>query len=154
MLTIYQAEGAYWNLYFAQEQIRFFDESVSVAQDVLGDTKEKLKAGQGAELDVMEAQSALALRNTKRNDAVQNYYDALGHLRILTGTAPSAFTPATGGTELRAVDDPHSTRCAADLWRCRGRNLSAQSGISHPAEKDGSRSGAPEALPKINYCRS
>jgi outer membrane protein len=109
MLTIYQAEGAYWNLYFAQEQIRFFDESVSVANDVLADTREKVKAGQGAELDVMEAQSALALRDTKRNDAVQNYYDALGHLQILTGTSPSMFTPPAGEPQLRAVDDPHST---------------------------------------------
>ncbi|HXE41744.1 MAG TPA: TolC family protein, partial [Candidatus Baltobacteraceae bacterium] len=65
MLTIYRAEGTYWNLYFAQEQIRFYDQSVSVAQEVLNDSKEKVKAGQGAELNVMEAQSALALRNTK-----------------------------------------------------------------------------------------
>ncbi len=109
MLTIYQAEGAYWNLYFAQEQVHFFDDSVAVAQEVLDDSREKLKAGQGAELDVMEAQSALALRNTKRNDAVQNYYDALGHLQILTGTAPDPDAPASGSPAFRAVDDPHTT---------------------------------------------
>ena len=36
MLTIFQAEGAYWNLYFAQEQIHFFDDSVSAAQRSFG----------------------------------------------------------------------------------------------------------------------
>jgi outer membrane protein TolC len=68
-----------------------------------------LKAGQGAELDVMEAQSALALRNTKRNDAVQNYYDALGHLQMLTGTSPDSYRPASANPVFRAVDDPHTT---------------------------------------------
>jgi outer membrane protein TolC len=109
MLAIYQAEGAYWNLYFAQDQVNFFDDSVAVAQEVLGDSQEKLKAGQGAELDVMEAQSALALRNTKRNDAVQNYYDALGHLQMLTGTSPDPYRPASANPVFRAVDDPHTT---------------------------------------------
>jgi outer membrane protein TolC len=109
MLTIYQAEGAYWNLYFAQEQVHFFDDSVAVAQEVLDDSREKLKAGQGAELDVMEAQSALALCNTKRNEAVQNYYDALGHLQILTGTSPDPAAAASGSPAFRAVDDPHTT---------------------------------------------
>jgi len=85
MLTLFRAEGAYWNLYFAQEQVHFFDQSVAVAQGVLDDSREKLKAGQDAELDVLEAQSALALRNTKRNDALQNYYDAQGELLVLMG---------------------------------------------------------------------
>ena len=82
MVTVFHAESAYWNLYFSQEQVRFFDESVAVAQNVLDDSREKLKAGQGAELDVLEAQSALALRYTKRNDALQSYYDAQGALRV------------------------------------------------------------------------
>lgn len=109
MLTIYQAEGAYWNLYFAQEQVHFFDQSVSVAQEVLNDAKQKMNAGQGAQLDVMEAQSALALRNTKRNDAVQNYFDALGHLLMLTGQEPDFAHAGTENPPYRAVDNPHTT---------------------------------------------
>jgi outer membrane protein TolC len=109
MLTIYQADGAYWNLYFAQEQIHFFDDSVAAAQEVLDDSQEKLKAGQGAELDVMEAQSALALRNTRRNDAVQSYYEALGHLQILAGVSPNPNRPGSGSPMFRAVDDPHTS---------------------------------------------
>lgn len=109
MLTMYQAEGAYWNLYFAQEQIHFFDDSVGAAQEVLNDSQERLKAGQGAQLDVMEAQSALALRNTKRNDAVQSYYEALGHLQVLAGVSPNPERPGSGSPMFRAVDDPHTS---------------------------------------------
>jgi outer membrane protein TolC len=109
MLTVYQSEGAYWNLYFAQEQIHFFDDSVAAAQEVLSDSQEKLKAGQGAQLDVMEAQSALALRLTKRNDALQSYYDALGHLQVFLGVSPDPNRPASGSPMFRAVDDPNTT---------------------------------------------
>lgn len=109
MLTMAQAEGAYWNLYFAQEQVHFFDDSVAAAREVLNDSQEKLKAGQGAELDVMEAQSAVALRNTKRNDAIQSYYDALDHLQTLAGESPDPTLPASGSPAYRAVDDPHTT---------------------------------------------
>ena len=109
MTTIYQSEGAYWNLYYAQEQVRFFDDSVAVAQNVLDDSREKLSAGQGAELDVMEAQSALALRNTKRNDALQNYFDAVGHLRMLTGDWPVPDRKGSSLPTLRAADAPGET---------------------------------------------
>lgn len=109
MLTLSQAEGAYWNLYFAQEQVQFFDDSVAVAQEVLDDTREKMKAGQSAELDVMEAQSALALRKTKRNDAIQNYYDALDRMRTLAGEMPNPELPPPGSQEFRAVDNPRTT---------------------------------------------
>jgi outer membrane protein TolC len=129
MLTIFRAETAYWNLYFSQEQLHFFDQSVAVAQNVLDDSREKLKAGQGAELDVLEAQSALALRNTKRNDALQNYYDAQGGLQVLLGNpAPprhyydmlgrrqiyldSSAPPRSAGTNglaFQVVDAPRET---------------------------------------------
>src|ERR1700679_1379527 len=84
MLVISRAETAYWNLYFAQEQLRFYDNSVAVAQNVLDDNRQKLNAGQGSELDVMEARSGLALRQTKRNEAWQSYLDAMGMMRSLT----------------------------------------------------------------------
>ncbi len=109
MLTITRAESAYWNLYFAQEQLRFFNDSVSVAQDVLDDSRQKLKAGQGAELDVMQAQSDLALRETKRNDAMQNFYDALGELNTLAGTAQPLTLTGPVTPTICAVDAPPET---------------------------------------------
>ncbi|HWC60265.1 MAG TPA: TolC family protein [Verrucomicrobiae bacterium] len=104
MLTISQAESAYWNLYYAQEQLRFFQESVSVAESVLDDSQEKVKAGQGADLDVLEAQSGLALRKTKQNEALQSYYDAMSQVRAFTGAMPTEQR-----RDLRAVDIPATT---------------------------------------------
>ena len=109
MLTVAQAENAYWNLYFAQEQLRFFDDSVAVAQNVLDDSRQMLKAGQGSELDVMEAQSGLALRETKRNEVLQGYLDALGNLQSLAGTAPAPRIAGPAEPTIRVVDAPPET---------------------------------------------
>jgi outer membrane protein TolC len=104
MLTLSQAESAYWNLYYAQEQLQFFQESVSVAQSVLDDSQEKVKAGQGSDLDVLEAQSGLAVRKTKQNEALQSYYDAMSQVRAFTGAMPTEQR-----RDLRAVDMPATT---------------------------------------------
>lgn len=109
MLTVAQAENAYWNLYFAQEQLRFFDDSVAVAQNVLDDSRQMLKAGQGSELDVMEAQSGLALRETKRNEVLQEYLDALGNLQSLAGTAPAPRIAGPAEPTIRVMDAPPET---------------------------------------------
>jgi outer membrane protein TolC len=101
MLAISQAEAAYWNLYFAQEQLAFFKQSVGLAETVLSDTRERLKAGQASELDVMEAQSGLGLRQSKQNEALQNFYDALGQVQTLSGIAPMEH-----GRIIRALDTP------------------------------------------------
>lgn len=104
MLTISQAESAYWNLYYAQEQLRFFQESVAVAESILNDSQEKMKAGQSSELETLEAQSGLALRRTKQNEALQSYYDAMSQVRAFTGAMPTEQR-----RELRAVDVPSVT---------------------------------------------
>jgi len=108
MVVFSQAEAAYWNLYYAQEQLRFFDESVGVTESILSDTQEKVKAGQAAELEELEAQSGLALRRTKRNEALQSYYDAMSQVRALSGASPT-----TGGHGFRAVDTPVATNLLA-----------------------------------------
>lgn len=109
MLTVAQAENAYWNLYFAQEQLRFFDDSVAVAQNVLDDSRQMLKAGQGSDLDVLEAQSGLALRETKRNEVQQNYLDALGNVRSLAGTTPVPNRAGPADHAIQVVDAPPET---------------------------------------------
>ena len=109
MVVLSRAESAYWNLYFAQEQLRFFDDSVVVAQNVLDDSKQKLNAGQGSQLEIMDAQSGLALRQTKRNDAFQSYLDALGMMRSLSGTAPTPFQDGSDGPTIHVADLPSET---------------------------------------------
>jgi len=109
MLTLSRAELAYWNLYFAQEQLRFFDESVAVTQNILDDNRQRLNAGQGSEMDVMEAESGVAVRRTKRNEALQNYYEAVGNLRALNGTLPAAHGAESDNTVVRVIDAPPET---------------------------------------------
>lgn len=109
MLTVAQAENAYWTLFFTQEQLGFYDRSVAVAQGVLDDSQQKVKAGRGAELDVMEARSGLALRQTKRNEALQNYYDAVNNLQSLAGISPAPILAGPDEPGFRAVDAPPAT---------------------------------------------
>jgi outer membrane protein TolC len=126
MLVISRAESAYWNVYFAQEQLRFFDDSVKVAQNVLDDSRQKLNAGQGSELDVMDAQSGLALRQTKRNEAFQSYLEALGMMRSLSGVSPMPYEVGPGGPNIRVVDLPPKTNApisyADSYWRAYASN--------------------------------
>jgi outer membrane protein TolC len=106
MLTISQAEAAYWNLYFTQEQMRFFDESVSLAKSIVDDSEEKLKAGQASELEVLEAQSGLAIRRTKQNQAKQNLFDALGKMKILYGASPATNEPVVHAVDVPPFERP------------------------------------------------
>ncbi len=126
MLVLSRAESAYWNVYFAQEQLRFFDDSVAVAQNVLDDSRQKLSAGQGSELDVMDAQSGLAVRQTKRNEAFQSYLEALGMMRSLSGYSPMPDEQGPGGPDIRVVDLPPQTTApisyADSFWQAYGAN--------------------------------
>ena len=101
MVALSQAESAYWGVYFAQEQLQFLDESVAVAESLLADSREKVKAGKGADLDVLEAEAGLALRRAKRNDALQKHSEALGQLLVFAGE-----TPLSTKVVFVAVDDP------------------------------------------------
>ena len=121
MLTLSRAEIAYWNLYFAQEQLRFFDDSVAVTQEILDDNRQKLKAGQGSEMDVLEAESGLALRQTKRNEALQNYFEAVGNVRAMNGTMPTTRGAAMDNTVVRVLDVPPQTN--SDLTYMEGLEI-------------------------------
>lgn len=88
MVTLSQAESAYWGVYFAQEQLSFLDESVQVAASILDDSRQKVQAGKGTELDILEAEAGMALRRTKRNEASQKYSEAMGQLLVYSGQSP------------------------------------------------------------------
>ena len=83
MILISTAEATYWNLYMAQEQMLFFKESVGVAESIRNDNQTKLKAGKGSELEVMEADSGLALRKSKQSDAREKFFEAISRLTAL-----------------------------------------------------------------------
>ena len=90
MVTLAQAETAYWNVFFAREQHRYLDESVAVAESLHTDAIEKVRAGKGTELDILEAEAGLALRRTKRTEAVQRLTETRGQLLVFIGRPPSS----------------------------------------------------------------
>lgn len=103
MMVVTTAEASYWNLYLAQEQVRAFQESVGLAETVLSDAKARTEAGKGAELDVLEAQSALALRKSKLNEALQKQDEAANQLAMLLGSSPM---DNSNNLSIRAADRP------------------------------------------------
>ena len=100
-ITISTAEATYWKLYYAQEQLRFLAEAVKFAETLLKDSQAKLDSGKGSELDVLEAQSGLALRKTKQSEAMQKLYDTQAQVVTLYG---GSFKP--GSVRVTAVDHP------------------------------------------------
>jgi outer membrane protein TolC len=101
MLIVSTAEATYWNLYLTQEQARFFRDSVRLAEQLLLDTQARVKAGKGSELEVLEAQAGLALRNSKSTEAEQKYFETAAQLLTLMAHAGLDSPPV-----LEAVDQP------------------------------------------------
>jgi outer membrane protein TolC len=110
MIIISTAEAAYWNLYMAQEQVRFFQDSVSLAESLLTDNRERLNAGRGSELEVLEAEAGLALRRLKLNEAEQKYYETAAQLLGFLSEAPSL------NTAIQAIEEPTVSEEPAKLY--------------------------------------
>jgi outer membrane protein TolC len=101
MTIISTAEASYWNLYFAQEQVRSFEDSVKTAGTILQDAQARKEAGTGSDLDVLEAQSGLALRHAKLDEARQKRLDTANQVISLY-----AGTPVPMSIPVRAVEVP------------------------------------------------
>ena len=115
MITLSTAEAHYWNLYLAQEQVRFFQDSLSTAEKILKDSHQRLEAGKGSQLDVLEAESGVALRKAKLSDADQKLYEAVARVLSL-----ASQTVLTTNRLIRAVDRPQVSGSKPgffDAWR-------------------------------------
>jgi outer membrane protein len=101
MAAIGTAEATYWNLHLAQEQVRFFEESLRTAETILRDNRARLDAGKGSELDVLEAQAGAGLRRAKLSEARQRVAEAINRVIGLYGDLAS-----DANEQLRVVDVP------------------------------------------------
>jgi outer membrane protein TolC len=101
MTVISTAEATYWNLYLAQQQELFFEDSVHTAETILKDNRTRYQAGKGSELEVLEAQAGLGLRRAKLGEAQQRVIEA-GNKVV------SFYAGRVGGENevLRALDAP------------------------------------------------
>ena len=101
MTVLVQAEAAYWDLYYFQELTRILEESVSTARTLLNDNQVRLQAGKSSQLEVMEAESGLALREARRNDARHKQVEAMNKLLSFFSGADGFNHP-----KVRAADHP------------------------------------------------
>jgi len=109
MVVISTAEAAYWNLYMAQEQVRFFRDSVRLAEGLVADNRERLQAGRGSELEVLEAEAGLALRKSKLAEAEQKYFETTAQLLGFLSESASL------NTWIEAIEEPTSSPDAGTL---------------------------------------
>ena len=102
MLTLAQAEAAYWDLYLTQEQERISQESVGIATKILEDNRARSAVGKGSELEVLQAQAGLSLRKSRQNEAYLKVFEGASRLG-------SFFSDTTGATKpsVRVADRPN-----------------------------------------------
>jgi outer membrane protein TolC len=99
MMIVSAAEAAYWNLYLAQEQVRFFRESVATAETILLDNRARLQAGKNSELEVLEAEAGLALRRTKLGEAEAKLYEVANQVNSFCSETASGTNSLVHATE-------------------------------------------------------
>jgi outer membrane protein TolC len=98
MLTVAKAESSYWDLYLTQEQERLSQESVAVASAILSDNQNRVQLGRAAELEVLQAQAGVSLRQARFNDAKLKRLQSNTLLTTLfseSGAQTSTFLQAT-----------------------------------------------------------
>lgn len=101
MQIVAEAELAYWQLYFAQEELRLTGESLTVAQTLVKDSRTGFDAGRGSRLDVLEAEAGFALRRSRESLSRQKHAEARNRLVAYLGGARSSKP-----VEYVAVDRP------------------------------------------------
>ncbi len=88
MATVSATEATYWDLVLAQEELKTLEESVRMAEKILEDNRERVKAGKMSELEVFQAEAGVATRRARLQLAHQRWVDA--NNRMLTILAESA----------------------------------------------------------------
>ena len=101
MNVVAEAELAYWQLYFAQQEVQLLGESVNLARTLVQDSTVNFDAGRGSRLDVLEAEAGLAMRQSRESLAQQRRVEALNRLAAYMG----GLGPA-GLSEVVASESP------------------------------------------------
>ena len=94
-----RAEIAYWNLFETQEKFRITGESLRMAKELLEDSRIRLQLGKGTELELMQAEAGLALRDASRYEASSDLSVARSRLLVFLGRKDE-------GEEIVAADKP------------------------------------------------
>lgn len=115
MVILATVIGSYWELYLTQEQLRFFRESVGTAEKILRDSRARVEAGRGSELEVLQAEAGLALRRSKLGEAEQKLYEAANKVLSLCSMTVVETNPLVHAVDKPQVGDRQFSYL--DAWR-------------------------------------
>ncbi len=110
MVILVGAEVAYRNLYFAQEQQRFYQESLGIVTKFAKDVEARFEAGKATELDVLNARVAVSGREARLAVADQSLAEAMNMAIGFAG--PEAVPP------LRAARPDSSIQTDFNVAHC------------------------------------
>ncbi len=109
MRTVGEAAATYWSLFQAQEKQKLREESIEIAEQILKDSRERLRNGKMAQTDVLEARAGVATRRSLQSEARQEHLEATNRLRTLFALAVARDMPP-----IEAVEKPVSNQALPD----------------------------------------
>ncbi len=104
--VITQGAVTYWDLYLAQEKAKIRQASIKIANQILMDNKERVKAGKMPESEIMEAKAALYVRQSYEIAAQQDLTAALNNIWTLISTSTFEDCPDIELLDLPNIDRP------------------------------------------------
>jgi len=118
MRVMAEAIAAYWDLYLARQKYRVRQESERSAEEVLRDNLVRMKTGRMSEIEVLEAQAALATRKALVSEAKQAIVSALNNVRTYLSSSVSATN-----VEIEPVEEPRIKELKMDFSDSLGKAL-------------------------------
>lgn len=110
MDAVTKAETAYWDVFLAQQQRLFANESVRVAEELLKDNRSKLEVGKASDLEVLQAEAGLAERRALAMEAEQKWKEAVN--RAMSFCSASVVQ---NPEPMKALDTPTTNAVTATL---------------------------------------
>lgn len=111
MLVLAQAEAAYWDLHLSQEQDRISRESVDLASKILTDNKVRSEVGKSSELEVLQAQAGLSLRQSRQNEAFLKVFEGANRVANFFSDASTKSS-----VSVRTTDKPDLAEVSPSLF--------------------------------------
>ena len=103
-----QTEAAFWDLALAENLIAVRENSVSIAERILEDNRERNRQGKMSETEVLQAEVGLEDRSTRLSEAVLQRIQAMARLRMMFSDDENNVPPAILTTGKEKVEPfPH-----------------------------------------------
>ena len=83
--TLQQVESAYWNLVYTRENLKVQQESLKLAQDLLDQTRTRVRIGTSAPIDIVQSEATVAAREQSIISAENAVQAAADQLKQLMG---------------------------------------------------------------------